>query len=156
MRIVVTGLGLITATGTNVAECWHSLINGVNGARNVTSFDTSKYKLKRACEVPFIDKSVPIATGEKMDSVGKLAYLAADEAIEDSGLFTNNFYQPERIGLSVGTLGEVALMEQSLRDTAGNLRRSFDQNLINAFSLNLMIGALGDRFGLFGSVSTHL
>src|SRR5882724_5273523 len=137
MKIVVTGLGLITATGTNVAECWHSLINGVNGARHVTSFDTSKYKLKRACEVPLIDNPVPVATGEKMDSVGKLGYLAAQEAIKDSGLFTNNFYLPERIGLSVGTLGEVALMEQGLRDHNGDYRQSLDQNLIEAFSLNL-------------------
>jgi len=91
-----------------------------------------------------------------MDSVEKLAYLAAQEAIEDSGLFTKEFYPSERVGLSVGTLGEVALMEQGLRENAGNLRQSFDQNLINAFSLNLMIGALADRFGIFGSVSTHL
>ena len=156
MRIVVTGLGLITATGTNVDECWRSLVNGVNGAHDVTSFDTSKYKLKRACEVPIIDRSVPIATNPKLDSVGKLAYLAAQEAIDDSGLFANGFYPPDRIGLSVGTLGEVALMEQALRDNGGDYRKSLDQNLVDAFSLNLMIGALGNRFGIFGAVSTHL
>jgi len=156
MRIVVTGLGLVTATGTNTEECWRSLVNGVNGSRDVTSFDTSKYKLKRACEVPFINRTTPIATDPKMDSVGKLAYLAAHEAIEDSGLFGSGFYQPERVGLSVGTLGEVALMEQALREHSDNLRESLDQNLINAFSLNLMIGAIGDQFGVLGSVSTHL
>src|SRR5581483_5365091 len=156
MRIVVTGLGLITATGTNVAECWRSLVEGIEGVREITSFDTSKYKLKRACEVPRIEKPVPIATDPKIDSVGKLAYLAAQEAIADSGIFAREFYKPERIGLSVGTLGEVSLMEEALRRTGGDVPMAFDNNLINAFSLNLIIGALADQFGTFGSVSTHL
>src|SRR5213075_196637 len=47
-------------------------------------------------------------------------------------------------------------MEQALRKHSDNLRESLDQNLINAFSLNLIIGALADQFGVFGSVSTHL
>ena len=156
MRIVVTGLGMITATGTNVAECWGSLLNGVSGARDITSFDTSKYKLKRACQVPFINKTTPIATDKEIDSVGKLAYLAALEAIDDSGLFTKAFYAPERVGLSVGTLGEVAMLERSLRRNSGHLGSSLDKNLIDAFSLNLMVGSIADRFGVLGSVSTHL
>src|SRR5215813_4685218 len=153
MRIVVTGLGLITSTGANVAECWRSLIEGVDGVRDITSFDTSKYKLKRACEAVHVDTPVPMAGDDKVDSIGKLAYLAAEEAIADSGLFTKEFYQPDRIGLSVGTLGEVALMEEMLRRKNGDTRAAFDDNLINAFSLNLIIGRLADQYGILSSVS---
>jgi len=40
-RVVVTGLGAITPIGNNVASYWEGLVNGVNGAADITRFDAS-------------------------------------------------------------------------------------------------------------------
>ncbi|MBI2560504.1 MAG: beta-ketoacyl-[acyl-carrier-protein] synthase II, partial [Planctomycetes bacterium] len=51
MRVVVTGLGLVTPIGIGVKESWNSMVNGKDGATEVTYFDTSKYRVHRACQV---------------------------------------------------------------------------------------------------------
>ena len=42
-RCVVTGLGMISAIGNNVNECWNNALNSVSGIKNTTSVDTSKF-----------------------------------------------------------------------------------------------------------------
>ena len=41
-RVVITGLGAITAIGKNVKEYQNSLFSGLSGCENILSFDTSK------------------------------------------------------------------------------------------------------------------
>ena len=50
-RVVVTGMGLVTPLGGNVATTWSRLINGESGAGSITRFDASDYTCRIACEV---------------------------------------------------------------------------------------------------------
>ena len=50
-RVVVTGLGLVIANGVGVKNAWEALMNGKDGTAEIKSFDTSQYKVHRACEV---------------------------------------------------------------------------------------------------------
>ena len=50
-RVVVTGLGAITPIGNTVKEFWEGLVNGKNGAGEITRFDSTLYKTHFACEV---------------------------------------------------------------------------------------------------------
>jgi 3-oxoacyl-[acyl-carrier-protein] synthase II len=87
-RVVVTGLGAITPIGNNVSAYWEGLVNGVNGAADITRFDTSKFKTRFACEVKnynsidFFDRK----DVRKYDLYAQYGLLAANEAIADSGL----------------------------------------------------------------------
>ena len=50
-RVVVTGLGAVTPVGNTPDEMWKNLLAGVSGAAPITSFDTTNFKTKFACEV---------------------------------------------------------------------------------------------------------
>lgn len=87
-RVVVTGLGALTPIGNTVPEFWKGLSNGVSGAAPITKFDASLFKTQFACEVKGLDVDQFIERKEarKMDPFAQYAMIAADEAIQDSGL----------------------------------------------------------------------
>lgn len=87
-RVVVTGLGLVTPCGNDVASTWSALMNGENGADYIKKFDAEKFSAKFACEVKDFD---PLNFMEKkearrMGAFTHFALAASDEAVKHSGL----------------------------------------------------------------------
>ena len=87
-RVVVTGLGTINPLGKNVEEFWEGLSNGVSGAGPITRFDASGFKTQFACEIKDFDPNNYFDRKEvrKHDMYALFAYIAAGQAIKDSGL----------------------------------------------------------------------
>jgi 3-oxoacyl-[acyl-carrier-protein] synthase II len=87
-RVVVTGLGTINPLGKNVDEFWKNMCNGVSGAGPITRFDASKFKTQFACEVKNFDPNEYLDRKEvhKHDMYAQFAYIAAEQAIQNSGL----------------------------------------------------------------------
>jgi 3-oxoacyl-[acyl-carrier-protein] synthase II len=87
-RVVVTGVGLVTAVGNDVPTTWDSLVSGGNGADYIKRFDTEDFPVKFACEVKgfdaldFLDKK----EARRMGAFTHYAIAASDEAVKDSGL----------------------------------------------------------------------
>src|SRR5690606_29272893 len=87
-RVVVTGVGLVTAIGNDVPTTWNSLVSGGNGADYIKRFDTEAFPVKFACEVKgfdaldFLDKK----EARRMGAFTHYAIAASDEAVKDSGL----------------------------------------------------------------------
>ena len=54
-RVVITGMGALTAIGNTVAEFWKNLIEGKSGCDYITRFDASKFKTRFACEIKNFD-----------------------------------------------------------------------------------------------------
>ena len=50
-RIVVTGMGAVTAVGGTAEETWDSLVSGRSGVRNISIFDASRLSVRFAAEV---------------------------------------------------------------------------------------------------------
>lgn len=87
-RVVVTGLGLVTAVGHDVPTTWQSLLEGKSGADYIKKFDASDFSVKFACEVKDFD---PLSFLEKkearrMGAFTHFALAASDEAVKNSGL----------------------------------------------------------------------
>ncbi len=87
-RVVVTGLGLVTAVGNDVPTTWSALMSGVSGADDIKKFDPEKFSVKFACEVKgfdplsFLDKK----EARRMGAFTHFALAASDEAVKHSGL----------------------------------------------------------------------
>ena len=66
VRVVITGMGAITALGLSVADFWQGALEGRSGVGPITKFDTSDYAIKIAASVKdfepdaFIDKKEAI------------------------------------------------------------------------------------------------
>ena len=80
-RVVVTGLGAVTPVGNNPEEMWKNLLDGVSGAAPITSFDTTLFKTKFACEVKNLNVNDYLDRKEarKMDRYTQLAMIAAKQ-----------------------------------------------------------------------------
>ena len=50
-RLVITGMSVLSSIGVNKEEFWANLTNGVSGIKDITLFDVSKYKSKKAGEI---------------------------------------------------------------------------------------------------------
>jgi 3-oxoacyl-[acyl-carrier-protein] synthase II len=91
-RVVVTGIGLITACGNNVADTWDALMRGEGGVDFIKKFDTEKFSVKIAAEVKNFDVLNYIEKKEarRMGAFSHFAIAAADEAVKDSGLIIDD------------------------------------------------------------------
>ena len=116
-RVVVTGLGAVTPVGNTPDEMWNNLLNGVSGAAPITSFDTTNFKTKFACEVKnlnvndFLDRK----EARKMDRYTQLALIAAKQAVEDSGMDLET-EDKNRIGVVYGVgIGGIKTFEDEVK-----------------------------------------
>ena len=86
-RVVITGVGMVTALGHNAIDCWANLIAGNSGIRRVSLFDPAGYESPVAGEVPDFDPSLYMDRKEarRADRVTQFAFVAAEEALKQSG-----------------------------------------------------------------------
>src|SRR3954452_2832351 len=114
-RIVVTGLGLVSAIGNSVEESWSALVAGQGGVRPISRFDATDFPVRIACEVAGLEVSdyIDRKTARRMDRCSHLVLAAARQAEADASLDTEAL--GERAGVAIGTaLGGVASFEQSV------------------------------------------
>jgi 3-oxoacyl-[acyl-carrier-protein] synthase II len=102
-RVVVTGMGMVTPLGNDVASTWESLVAGESGAGPITQFDTTDYSVRFACELKDFDPTVWIERKQarRMDRFSQMALSAARMAETDSGVTVAS--APDRHGAAVGT-----------------------------------------------------
>jgi 3-oxoacyl-(acyl-carrier-protein) synthase len=121
--VVVTGLGVVSAIGEDVATFSERLFAGRSGIASIRSFDASRFRCRIGAEVSGIDFSRYVEAKELklLDRVSLLAIAAADEAIADAGLDLE--HDRAALGLIVGTgLGPSAGIEDCVRRVASDQR----------------------------------
>lgn len=87
-RVVVTGIGMVTPVGNDVATSWENLLAGKSGAAPVTHFDTTHFKTQFACEVKDLDISSVLDKKEarRYDRYIHFAIYSASEAMRDANI----------------------------------------------------------------------
>lgn len=100
-RVVVTGLGALTPIGNNIDAYWESLLSGTSGSASITKFDTTHFKTKFACELKNFDARdyLPRKEIRRLDPFAHYALVAADEAVKDAGLSTDDSLNKDKIGV---------------------------------------------------------
>ncbi|MCV9926111.1 beta-ketoacyl-ACP synthase II [Flavobacterium sp. LS1R49] len=152
-RVVITGLGAVTPIGNNVLEYWHSLINGVSGASEITKFDTSKFKTKFACEVKNFNPENIFEKNEirKYDLFTQYALYVTDEAIKNANIDFDSL-DKNRIGVIWGSGdGGVSTFEEQIGEyKLGNGTPRFSPFFIPKRIINIASGAISIKYGLRG------
>jgi 3-oxoacyl-[acyl-carrier-protein] synthase II len=121
-RVVVTGMGSLTALGPDVASTWDGLVAGRSGVRTIESFDPSRVASKIAAEVRNFDPGdvVDRKDARRMDRYILFGLVVAREAMAQAGL-------PERL--------EGSLAERTgvyLGSGLGGVQTLFDNVLVMA------------------------
>jgi 3-oxoacyl-[acyl-carrier-protein] synthase II len=91
-RVVVTGIGMINSLGSNVENSFKAIVDGQTGIDTITLFDATDFSAKIAGEVKDFDPTAIMGKKEakKADRFIQLGIHAAQEAMEDCGLVTDN------------------------------------------------------------------
>ncbi len=114
-RVVVTGMGAITPVGNDVATTWRALLDAKSGAAPITHFDASKFPVRFACEVKGFDplQYMEKKEAKRTDQFTQYAVAAASEAMTHAGLAERNGYDPDRIGVIIGSgIGGLKIFEE--------------------------------------------
>lgn len=152
-RVVVTGLGALTPIGNNIEEYWNGLVNGVSGAGPITNFDAAKFKTRFACELKDFDVHEFINRKEarKMDRFTQFAMVAADEAIADAGLTSENV-DVDRVGVIWGAgIGGIDTFEKQVMEFAtGDGTPRFNPFFIPKMIADIAPGMISIKHGYRG------
>lgn len=152
-RVVVTGLGMLTALGQSVPSTWSALLKGQSGVSLIESFDTSDFACRFSATIKnFNPEQFDISTKDarKMDLFIQYGIAAAKEAIEDSGLDLN-ILNLERIGVAVGSgIGGLSTIEKTYNSYAQGGPRKISPFFIPATIINMVAGHISMRYGFKG------
>ena len=119
-RVVITGIGVVSPIGNDLATFWNGILEGRNGVGPITLFDASEFRTRFAMEVTDFDPQQRIdrKTLRQLDRFAQFALVAASEAMEDSGLDPG--VDPSRYGVitgsGIGGLGEMETQHDNFRD----------------------------------------
>jgi 3-oxoacyl-[acyl-carrier-protein] synthase II len=153
-RVVVTGMGLVTALGNDVASSWKALLAGTSGVRTIEAFDPSRVDSRMAGEVRDFDASGLLDRKElrRTDRYVQFGLIAAREALDQAGLperFEGEL--AEQTGVILGTgLGGVGTLAEGF---STNILRGPDR--ISPFLIpmgipNIGAGQVAIQFGMTG------
>ena len=114
-RVVITGIGVVSAIGIGKDAFWESLRQGKSGISRIASFDASKLTTQFAGQVLNFDPLLYIDRKNlrRMDRTSQFAVACAKMAVEDAGLDPRSNGR-ERAGVIIGTAmaGHGHILEQ--------------------------------------------
>jgi 3-oxoacyl-[acyl-carrier-protein] synthase II len=86
-RVVVTGMGVVSATGMDVAGFWNNIVEGNSPAKAITRFNADKFKTHFATQIADFNAAQYLDRNEikRSDLYTQYALIAAGQAIADSG-----------------------------------------------------------------------
>jgi len=151
-RVVITGLGCVTALAESADELFTALCAGKSGVSMIESFDTSVFPVRFGGEIKNFDvtKYVDSRESKRMDRFTQFAVAAASQAVDDSGL---DFSKENvcRIGVIVGTgIGGIKEIEQQHIKLLEKGVRQVSPFTVPRLMANAASGTIAIYYGLKG------
>lgn len=151
-RVVVTGLGMLTPLGNDVASSWQGLQQAKSGIGFIEHFDTSAYTTKFAGLVKNFDVEpyFPAKDAKKMDLFIQYGVAAAIQAFRDSGLEVTE-QNAHRIGAAIGSgIGGLGLIEENHTKLINSGPKRLSPFFVPSTIINMIAGQLSIMLGLQG------
>jgi 3-oxoacyl-[acyl-carrier-protein] synthase II len=151
-RVVVTGLGLISPVGNDVATGWANLIAGRSGIGPITKFDASAFTSRIAGEVRGFDVSawMPAKEARHFDTFIHYGIAASAQAVRDAGLSADTV-DPERVGVIVGSgIGGLPMIEENHTEYVNRGPRRISPFFVPGSIVNMVSGQVSIMHGFQG------
>ncbi|MCD0256397.1 beta-ketoacyl-ACP synthase II [Xanthomonas campestris pv. campestris] len=162
-RVVVTGMGMVSPLGNDLATSWDGIIHGRSGIGPITQIDASQFTTKIAGEIKNFDATQFVSAKDvkKMDSFIHYGVGASFMALDDSGLEINES-NAERVGaiLGSGIGGLLGIEEQTIKFHEGGARKIspfyVPSTIINMLpgQVSLIKGLKGPTFSAVSACAT--
>ena len=151
-RVVVTGVGAVTALGLDVQSTWGGICNGKNGVSTIEHFDASAFSTRFSASLKDFSSEgfLEARDAKRMDPFIQYGMVAGIQAMLDSGFEVNEENQ-DRIGCTVGAgIGGIGSIENTslILDKTGPRRIS--PFFVPGSIINMVSGNLSIRFNLRG------
>lgn len=152
-RVAITGVGLISPVGNDVASAWRALLSGESGAGPITQFDASRFPVRFACEVKDFDplKYMDRKEAKRSDIFTQYSIAASLEAMTDACLTSGTPFDRNMAGVILGSgIGGLKIFEKQ-----HDVYREMGETKISPFFIpmfipNIPAGVVSMRFGLKG------
>ena len=151
-RVVVTGLGMVSPVGNDVATAWANITAGNSGIGEITHFDASTFPTRISGEVRDFDPAEYIAPKDikKMDPFIHYGVAAGKQAMADAG-FEVTEANADRIGAAVGAgIGGLHTIEKTAIDYHERGVRKISPFFVPSSIINMVSGQLSIMLGLKG------
>jgi 3-oxoacyl-[acyl-carrier-protein] synthase II len=151
-RVVITGIGLVSALGIGTKASWDGLLAGQSGVTRITKFDVSNFAAQIAAEVKDFDPLQFIAKKDvkKMDVFIQYAIAAAQFAMDDAKLPITPENAPD-VGVFLGSgIGGFSTIEREHEELLKGGSRRISPFFIPSAIINLAAGQVSIRFGAKG------
>lgn len=162
-RVVITGLGILSPLGNDLATSWDGIVNGRSGIGPITHFDPSAFTTRIAGEVKDFDPSVWIPSKDikKMDPFVHYGVAGGLMAVADAGLDVRAD-DAERIGVAIGAGigGLKGIEDTAIKYHEGGPRKIspfyVPSTIINMISgqVSIMTGAKGPNIAAVTACTT--
>lgn len=155
-RVVVTGMSVVTALGSELDEFWERLCAGKSGISRIERFDSTDFKVSFGGEIKDFPRDEYIDPKEckRLDRFSQFALVAASKAVAQSGIDFPNHPDPYRcgvvIGSGIGGLNEIEAQHATLYDRGPSRVSPF---MIPKLIVNAATGNVSVRWGLKGPSS---
>lgn len=151
-RVVVTGLGMITSLGNNVASTWEGILAGRSGMATITEFDATQLPTQFAALVKNfpVEDYMPLKEARRIDGFIQYGLAAAKQAFDDAGLQVTEA-NADRIGVAVGSgIGGLGTIESTHVTLLEQGARKVSPFFVPASVINMAAGQIAIAHGLRG------
>lgn len=151
-RVVVTGMGAVSALGMDVESTWDGICNGRNGVTPIDHFDASAFSTRFSASLKNFSAEgyLEARDAKRMDAFIQYGMVAGIQAMNDAGIEITEQNQ-DRIGCTVGAgIGGIGSIENTslILDKSGPRRVS--PFFVPGSIINMVSGNLSIRFNLRG------
>ncbi|WP_433591384.1 beta-ketoacyl-[acyl-carrier-protein] synthase family protein [Nocardia sp. CA-145437] len=115
-RVVITGVGLVTALGEGARETWDALVAGHTGIAPLRAYDPSPLRTRLGAEIPDFDpgKFLSLRSMRTSTRGDQYGVAAATLALRDAGLERSDL--GHRTGLYLGGNKDICQRDDSIAD----------------------------------------
>lgn len=135
-RVVVTGLGLITSLGNDLATNWEALTQGKSGVGPITAYDTTDFRVHFAAEIKNFDPTLYMERKEarRNDPYEQLAIATTKQALAQADLHITE-ENADDVGVYIGSgIGGLGTLHDQFR-----VLHEKGPSRISPFFINMMI-----------------